>query len=289
MGVVLFLVFVLVVLCFFLSLLVIRKKRNNNFMDLSPFVFTRNIPPYSPSSGLCVCDCPDCLIPPFPCTDTGPCPLICPECFCHWCHGCPSCLDCPMPFPCPWWHGYSGNLIQKKKIIILWICHLLFLQEIFHHIVLVLVFVSVVVPIVLFLRFLVLILVLILLLFLSVFVTGVLVGGVMAAPHVLIVLCLFLVLVGLAILVINPKEKNNNFMDLSPFVFTRNISPYSPSSGLCVCGCPDCLIPPFPRTDTGPCLLICPECFYHWCPGCPSCLDCPMPFPCPCWPGYSGN
>merc|ERR1711884_1024645 len=69
------------------------------------------------------------------------------------------------------------------------------------------------VPIVLFLRFLVLILVLILLLFLSVFVTGV-----MAAPHVLIVLCLFLVLVGLAILVINPKEKYNNFMDLSPFV-----------------------------------------------------------------------
>merc|ERR1711884_802353 len=189
MGVVLFLVFVLVVLCFFLSLLVIRKKRNNNFMDLSPFVFTRNIPPYSPSSGLCVCDCPDCLIPPFPCTDTGPCPLICPECFCHWCHGCPSCLDCPMPFPCPWWHGYSGNLIQKKKIIILWICHLLFLQEIFHHIVLVLVFVSMVVPIVLFLCFLVLILVLVLLFVLSVFV---LVGGVLAAPHVLIVLCLSL-------------------------------------------------------------------------------------------------
>merc|ERR1712214_176535 len=89
----------------------------------------------------------------------------------------------------------------KEKIIILWICHLLFLQEIFHHIVLVLVFVSVVVPIILFLRFLVLILVLVLLLFLSVFVTGVLVGGVMAAPHVLIVL------IGLAILVINPKEK----------------------------------------------------------------------------------
>ena len=72
-----------------------------------------------------------------------------------------------------------------------------------------------------------------------------------------------LVLVGLAILVINPKEKNNNFMDLSPFVFTRNIPPYSPSSGLCVCGCPDCLIPPFPRTDTGPCPLIVPECFCH--------------------------
>merc|ERR1711884_690558 len=89
----------------------------------------------------------------------------------------------------------------KEKIIILWICHLLFLQEIFYHIVLFLVFVSVVVPIVLFLRFLVLILVLILLLFLSVFVTDVLVGGVMAAPHVLIVL------IGLAILVINPKEK----------------------------------------------------------------------------------
>ena len=78
----------------------------------------------------------------------------------------------------------------------------MFLQEIFHHIVLVLVFVSVVVPIVLFLRFFVLILVLVLLFVLSVFVTGV-----MAAPHVLIVLCLFLVLVGLAILVINPKEK----------------------------------------------------------------------------------
>ena len=95
-----------------------------------------------------------------------------------------------------------------------------------------------------------------------------------------------LVLVGLAILVINPKEKNNNFMDLSPFVFTRNIPPYSPSSGLCVCGCPDCLIPPFPCTDTGPCPLICPECFCHWCHGCPSCLDCPrcpMPLPCPCW------
>merc|ERR1712079_504100 len=105
---------------------------------------------------------------------------------------------------------------KEKKIIILWICHLLFLQEIFHHIVLVLVFVYVVVPIVLFLRFLVLILVLVLLLFLSVFVTDVLVGSVMAASHVLIVLCLFLVLVGLAILVINPKEKNNNFMDLSP-------------------------------------------------------------------------
>merc|ERR1712214_170551 len=95
----------------------------------------------------------------------------------------------------------------KEKIIILWICHLLFLQEIFHHIVLVLVFVSVVVPIVLFLRFLVLILVLVLLFVLSVFVTSVLVGGVMAALYVLIVLCLFLVLVGLAILVINPKEK----------------------------------------------------------------------------------
>merc|ERR1711884_611526 len=152
----------------------------------------------------------------------------------------------------------------KEKIIILWICHLLFLQEIFYHIVLVLVFVSVVVPIVLFLRFLVLILVLILLLFLSVFVTDVLVGGVMAAPHVLSVLCFFLVLVGLAILVINPKEKNNNFMDLSPFVFTRNILPYSHISGLCVCGCSDCLIPPFPRTDNGPCPLICPECFCHW-------------------------
>ena len=100
----------------------------------------------------------------------------------------------------------------------------MFLQEIFHHIVLVLVFVSVVVPIVLFLRFLVLILVLVLLFVLSVFVTGVLVGGVMAAPHVLIVLCLFLVLVGLAILVINPKEKNNNFMDLSPFVFYKKYS-----------------------------------------------------------------
>ena len=167
----------------------------------------------------------------------------------------------------------------------------MFLQEIFHHIVLVLVFVSVVVPIVLFLRFFVLILVLVLLFVLSVFVTGVLVGGVMAAPHVLIVLCLFLVLVGLAILVINPKEKNNNFMDLSPFVFTRNIPPYSPSSGLCVCGCPNCLIPPFFRIDTGSCPLICPECFCHWCPGwwchgCPSCLDCPrcpMPLPCPCW------
>ena len=83
-------------------------------------------------------------------------------------------------------------------------------------------------------------------------------------------------------------------MDLSPFVFTRNIPPYSPSSGLCVCGCPNCLIPPFFRIDTGSCPLICPECFCHWCPGwwchgCPSCLDCPMPFPCPCWPGYSGN
>merc|ERR1711884_780758 len=114
MGVVLFLVFVLVVLCFFLSLLVIQKKKNNNFMDLSPFVFIRNIPPYSPSSGLCVCSCPDCFIPPFPRTDTGPCPLICPECFCHWCpgcwcHGCLSCLDCPIPFPCPCWSGYSGN------------------------------------------------------------------------------------------------------------------------------------------------------------------------------------
>merc|ERR1712214_166360 len=173
----------------------------------------------------------------------------------------------------------------KEKIIILWICHLLFLQEIFYHIVLVLVFVSVVVPIVLFLRFLVLILVLVFLFVLSVFV---LVGGVMAAPHVLIVLCLFLVLVGLAILVINPKKKNNNFMDLLPFVFTRNIPLYSPSSGLCVCGCPDCLIPPFPCTDTGPCPLICPECFCLGCPGCPSCLDCPMPFPCPYWPGYSG-
>merc|ERR1712045_743496 len=136
----------------------------------------------------------------------------------------------------------------KEKIIILWICHLLFLQEIFHHIVLVLVFVSVVVPIVLFLRFFVLIMVLVLLFVLSVFVTGVLVGGVIAAPYVLIVLCLFFVLVGLAILVINPKEKNNNFMDLSPFVFTRNIPPYSLSSGLCVCSCPDCLIFPFPRT-----------------------------------------
>merc|ERR1712214_196252 len=92
----------------------------------------------------------------------------------------------------------------KEKIIILWICHLLFLQEIFYHIVLVLVFVSVVVPIVLFLRFLVLILALVILFVLSVFVTGVLVGGVMAALHVLIALCLFLVLVGLAILVINP-------------------------------------------------------------------------------------
>merc|ERR1711878_246807 len=76
----------------------------------------------------------------------------------------------------------------KEKIIILWICHLLFLQEIFHHIVRVLVFMSVIVPIVLFLCFLVLILVLVLLFVLSVFVTGV-----MAAPHVLIVLCLFLV------------------------------------------------------------------------------------------------
>ena len=101
-----------------------------------------------------------------------------------------------------------------------------------------------------------------------------------------------LVLVGLAILVINPKEKNNNFMDLSPFVFTRNIPPYSPSSGLCVCGCPDCLIPPFPRTDTGPCPIPCVpfdgcDCFHldcpgAWCKGCSSCLDCPMPFPCPC-------
>jgi len=194
---------VLIVLCLFLvlvglAILVINpKEKNNNFMDLSPFVFTRNIPPYSPSSGLCVCGCPDYLIPPFFRIDTGPCPFIVPECF----------------------------------------------------------------------------------------VTGVLVGGVMASPHVLIVL------IGLAILVINPKEKNNNFMDLSPFVFTRNIPPYSPSSGLCVCGCPDCLIPPFPRTDTGPCPLICPECFCHWCPGwwchgCPSCLDCPrcpMPLPCPCW------
>merc|ERR1711923_473949 len=79
----------------------------------------------------------------------------------------------------------------KEKIIILWICHLLFLQEIFHHIVLVLVFVSVVVPIVLFLRFFVLILVLVLLFVLSVLLLGVLVGGVMAALHVLIVLCLF--------------------------------------------------------------------------------------------------
>ena len=134
----------------------------------------------------------------------------------------------------------------------------------------------------------VLVLVFVLFLVSTVFVLVVFVGG------VLVVLCFFLILVGLAILVINPKEKNNNFMDLSPFVFTRNIPPYSPSSGLCVCGCPDCLIPPFPRTDTGPCPLICPECFCHWCPGwwchgCPSCLDCPMPFPCPCWPGYSGN
>merc|ERR1711884_524505 len=117
---VLFLVQVVLLVLVGLAILVINPKdKNNNFMDLPPFVFTRNIPPYSPSFGLCVCGCPDCLIPPFPRTDTGPCPLIVPECF----------------------------------------------------------------------------------------VTGVLVGGVMAAPHVLIVLCFFLVLVDLAILVINPKEK----------------------------------------------------------------------------------
>ena len=88
---------------------------------------------------------------------------------------------------------------------------------------------SVVVSIVLFLRFLVLILVLVLLFVLSVFVTGVLVGGVMAAPHVLIVLvvlCLFLVLVG------NPKEKY-------------------------VCGCYDCL---------SPCPIPYPDCFCLVCP-----------------------
>merc|ERR1711884_1014469 len=198
---------VLIVLCLFLilvglAILVINPKENNNFMDLSPFVFTRNIPPYSPSFGLCVCGCPDCLIPPFPRTDTGPCPLIVPECFVTG-----VLVGGVMAAPhvlivlCLFLVLVDLAILvinPKEKIIILWICHLLFLQEIFYHIVLVLVFVSVVVPIVLFLRFLVLILVLILLLFLSVFVTDVLVGGVMAASHVLIVLCLFLVLVGLA-------------------------------------------------------------------------------------------
>merc|ERR1711884_145074 len=203
---------VLIVLCLFLilvglAILVINPKENNNFMDLSPFVFTRNIPPYSPSFGLCVCGCPDCLIPPFPRTDTGPCPLIVPECFVTGVlvggvMGAPHVLIVLCLFLVLIDLAILVINPKEKKIIILWICHLLFLQEIFHHIVLVLVFVSVVVPIVLFLRFLVLILVLVLLFVLSVFVTGVL-----AAPHVLIVLCLFLVLVVLVILVINPKEK----------------------------------------------------------------------------------
>ena len=75
---------------------------------------------------------------------------------------------------------------------------------------------SVVVPIVLVFTS---VLFIVLLAIVSVFILIALVGGVVRdAPHVPIVLCLFLVLVGLAILVINPKEKNNNFMDLSPFV-----------------------------------------------------------------------
>ena len=80
-------------------------------------------------------------------------------------------------------------------------------------------------------------------------------------------------------------------MDLSPFVSTRDIPPYNPSSGVCVCGCPDCL-------SIHECTLHCPssycQCFHLDCPGwwcsqgCSSCPDCPMPFPCPCWPNYSG-
>jgi len=62
----------------------------------------------------------------------------------------------------------------------------------------------VVVPIVLFLLFLVLILVLVLFIVWTVFVGGVRV----IALHVLIAPCLFPVFVGLAILGINPKEKN---------------------------------------------------------------------------------
>ena len=72
-------------------------------MDLSPFVFTRNIPPYSPSSGLCVCGCPDCFSTG---SSPSPCPIPCFDCFClgcprWWCPGCLSCPGCPMFFPCP--------------------------------------------------------------------------------------------------------------------------------------------------------------------------------------------